>query len=48
MLADRLVVLSTSPATVTADMAVGLDAAARRDRAAVAATPRRLLAEAGA
>ncbi len=48
MLADRLVVLSISPATVTADMAVGLDAAARRDRAAVAATARRLLAEAGA
>jgi NitT/TauT family transport system ATP-binding protein len=43
MLAHRLVVLSASPATVTADIAVGLDAAARREPAAVSAMTRQVL-----
>ena len=36
MLADRLVVLSASPAAVTADIPIGIAAAARRDPAQVA------------
>ena len=43
MLADRLVVLGGSPATVRADLPIHLGVAARRDAAAVAACRARLL-----
>ncbi len=45
MLADRLLVLSTPPAVVTADIAIDLDAAARRDPAQVAEATRRVSAQ---
>ena len=44
MLAHRLVALSVSPATVTADIAIGLDPAARRDPVLVAEMSRRVTA----
>ena len=47
MLAHRLVLLSGTPAVVTADIPIEIDAAARRDPASVAEATRQVLAQMG-